>query len=102
MPILIVLKKFWLWKQINVSKKCCEEKHFNLSLTREESKIYYVPIKDFNTFKKLLVMKANKCIKKHVAKKNMLIYYWLEKKGKDTMFLSEVLINLCVILFSNF
>ena len=50
-------------------------KHINLSLTREESKIYYVPIKDFNTFQKLLVMKANKCIKKHVAKKNMLIYY---------------------------
>ena len=56
-------------------KICCEEKHVNLLLAREESKIYYVLIKDFNTFKKLLVMKANRCIKKHVAKKNMLIYY---------------------------
>ena len=56
-------------------KKMLRRKHINLSLTREESKIYYVPIKDFNTFQKLLVMKANKCIKKHVAKKNMLIYY---------------------------
>ena len=41
-------------------KICCEEKHVNLLLTREESKIYYVLIKDFNTFKKTC------CKEKHV------------------------------------
>ena len=35
---------------INVSKKCCEEKHIDLLLTGEEGKRHYVLIKDFNTF----------------------------------------------------
>ena len=30
---------------------------------------------------------------KNAVKKNMLIYYWLEKKGKSTMFLTKVLIQ---------
>ena len=35
---------------IYVSKKCCEEKHFDLLLIGEEGKRHYVLIKDFNTF----------------------------------------------------
>ena len=33
-----------------VSKKCCEEKHVDLLLIREEGKRHYVLIKDFKTF----------------------------------------------------
>ena len=55
---------------------------------------FYKLYAHINSFKKLLVMKANKCIKKYVAKKNKLIYYWLEKKAKYTMFLSKILIHL--------
>ena len=35
---------------ICVSKKYFEEKHFDLILIAEKGKIYYFPIKDFNTF----------------------------------------------------
>ena len=36
--------------RIYVSKKCCEEKHVDWLLIREEGKRHYVLIKDFNTF----------------------------------------------------
>ena len=36
---------------ICVSKKCCEDKHVDLSLIGEREKNHYVLIKDFNTFK---------------------------------------------------
>ena len=35
---------------IYVSKKCCEEKHVDLLLIREEGKRYYVFVKDFSRF----------------------------------------------------
>ena len=35
---------------IYVSKKCCEEKHVDLLLIKEEEKRHYVLIEDFNTF----------------------------------------------------
>ena len=31
-------------------------------------------------------------------KKNMLIYYWYEKKAGSTMFLSKILIHLCMTI----
>ena len=50
-----------------------------------------------------LVMKAKKNIQsmyqKNVMKKNMLIYYCKEKKLKGTMFLSSVLIHLCMTIY---
>ena len=33
---------------------------------------------------------------KNVMKKNMLIYYWQEKKTKGTMFLSKILVLSCI------
>ena len=35
---------------IYVSKRCCKEKHVDLSSIEEKGKRHYVPIKDFNTF----------------------------------------------------
>ena len=35
---------------IYISKKCCEEKHVDLLIIREEGKIHYAFIQDFNTF----------------------------------------------------
>ena len=47
---------------INVSTKCCEEKHADLLLIEEKGKRHYVLIKDFNTF---MYNHTLHCRKKH-------------------------------------
>ena len=37
-------------------------------------------------------------VSKNVMKKNMLVYYWKQKKAKYTMFLLKILILSCMIM----